>query len=58
MAFENEEKKLHDALVSCKVPDIAKAVDEAHAAGSTASETPCPRSVSFSRGENCSCPTS
>ena len=36
MAFENEEKKLHDALVSCKVPDIAKAVEEAHAAGMTA----------------------
>ena len=36
MAFENEEKKLHDALVSCKVPDIAKAVDEAHAAGMSA----------------------
>lgn len=33
MAYENEEKKLHDALVSCKVPDIKKAVDEAHAAG-------------------------
>ena len=36
MAFENEEKKLHDALVSCKVPDIAKAVDEAHKAGMSA----------------------
>ncbi len=33
MAYENEEKKLHDALVSCKVPDIKAAVDEAHAAG-------------------------
>ena len=36
MAFENEEKKLHDALVSCKVPDIAKAVEEAHNAGMSA----------------------
>ncbi len=38
MAYENEEKKLHDALVSCKVPDIKKAVDEAHAAGMPATE--------------------
>ena len=38
MAYENEEKKLHDALVSCQVPDIKKAVDEAHAAGMPATE--------------------
>ena len=38
MAYENEEKKLHYALVSCKVPDIKKAVDEAHAAGMPATE--------------------
>ncbi len=38
MTFENEEKKLHDALVSCKVPDIEKAVDEAHAAGMPATD--------------------
>ena len=38
MAYENEEKKLHDALVSCKVPDSKKAVDEAHAAGMPATE--------------------
>ena len=33
MAYENEEKKLHDALVSCKVPDIKAAVEAADAAG-------------------------
>ena len=38
MAFEDEAKKLKDALVSCKVPDIAKAVEEAHAAGMPADE--------------------
>lgn len=38
MAFENEDKKLHDALVSCKIPEISKAVDEAHAAGMPAND--------------------
>ncbi len=38
MGFENETKKLHDALVSCKVPDIAAAVDEAHKAGMPAND--------------------
>ena len=38
MAFESETKKLQDALVSCKVPDIAKAVQEAHDAGMPADE--------------------
>ena len=38
LAFENETKKLQDALISCKVPDIAKAVDEAKAAGMPADE--------------------
>lgn len=38
MAFENETKNLHDALVSCKVPNIKKAVDEAHAAGMSAAD--------------------
>lgn len=38
MAFESETKKLQDALVSCKVPDIAKAVQEAHDAGMPAEE--------------------
>ncbi len=38
MAFESETKKLQDALVSCKVPDIAKAVQEAHDAGMAADE--------------------
>lgn len=33
MTFENETKKLHDALVSCKVPAIEKAVKEAHDVG-------------------------
>lgn len=36
MAFESETKNLHDALVSCKVPEIQKAVDEAHASGMAA----------------------
>ncbi len=38
MAFENETKKLQDALISCKVPDINKAVEEAHNAGMPAEE--------------------
>jgi dimethylamine corrinoid protein len=38
MAFENEQKALHDALVSCKVPDIKKAVETAHAAGMPAGD--------------------
>ena len=38
MAFENEAQKLHDALVTCKVPEISKAVDEAHAAGMPATD--------------------
>ena len=38
MAYENEQTKLHDALVSCKVPDIKKAVEEAHAAGMPAAD--------------------
>lgn len=38
MAFESETKKLQDALISCKVPDIGKAVQEAHDAGMPADE--------------------
>ena len=38
MAFESETKKLQDALVSCKVPDIGKAVQEAHDAGMPADQ--------------------
>ena len=38
MAFESETKKLQDALISCKVPDIGKAVNEAHEAGMPADE--------------------
>jgi dimethylamine corrinoid protein len=38
LAFEDETQKLQAALVSCKVPDIAKAVDEAKAAGMPADE--------------------
>jgi dimethylamine corrinoid protein len=38
LAFENETQKLKDALVSCKVPDIGKAVEEAHAAGMPAED--------------------
>ena len=38
MAFESETKKLQDALVSCKIPDIAKAVQEAHDAGMPATD--------------------
>jgi dimethylamine corrinoid protein len=38
MAFESETKKLQDALISCKVPDIAKAVQEAHDAGMPAED--------------------
>lgn len=38
MTFENENKILHDALVSCKIPDIDKAVKEAHDAGMPAAD--------------------
>jgi len=38
MAYEAETKKLQDALISCKVPDIGKAVTEAHEAGMPAEE--------------------
>jgi dimethylamine corrinoid protein len=38
MAYEAETQKLKDALVSCKVPEITKAVEEAHAAGMPAEE--------------------
>ena len=38
MPYEAEAQKLKDALVSCKVPDIGKAVEEAHAAGMPADE--------------------
>ncbi len=38
MSFEKENQMLHDALVGCKVPEIKKAVDEAHAAGMPANE--------------------
>ncbi len=38
MVYENETKKLHDALVSCKVPDITNAVNEAHQAGMPATD--------------------
>lgn len=38
MAFENEDKQLHDALVSCKIPDIDKAVAAAHDAGMPAND--------------------
>ena len=38
MAYEAETEKLKKALISCKVPDIGKAVDEAHAAGMPATE--------------------
>jgi len=38
MAYEAETQKLKDALISCKVPDIGKAVEEAHAAGMPADE--------------------
>ena len=38
MAFENETQKLKDALVSCKVPDIGKAVTEAKEAGMPAED--------------------
>lgn len=38
MVSETETQKLKDALISCKVPDIGKAVDEAHAAGMSADE--------------------
>lgn len=38
MTFENENKALHDTLVSCKVPDIKAAVEAAHEAGMPATE--------------------
>lgn len=38
MAYEAETKKLKDALISCKVPDIGKAVNEAHEAGMPATD--------------------
>ncbi|MDO5853851.1 MAG: corrinoid protein [Thermoplasmata archaeon] len=38
MTFENETKALHDALVSCKIPDINKAVEDARAAGMPAND--------------------
>jgi dimethylamine corrinoid protein len=38
LAYEVETKNLKDALVSCKVPDITKAVEDAHAAGMPADE--------------------
>ena len=38
LAFEAETQKLKDALVSCKVPDIGKAVEEAKAAGMPAED--------------------
>ncbi len=38
MAFEAETEKLKKALVSCKVPDITAAVNEAHAAGMPAGD--------------------
>lgn len=38
MTYEAESEKLKKALISCKVPDIGKAVDEAHAAGMPATE--------------------
>ncbi len=38
MAFEAETEKLTKALISCKVPDITAAVNEAHAAGMPAGD--------------------
>jgi dimethylamine corrinoid protein len=38
MTFEEERKQLQDALVSCKVPDISKAVQNAKDAGMPADE--------------------
>ena len=38
MTFEAEAQKLKDALISCKVPDISKAVQEAHDAGMPADD--------------------
>ena len=38
MAYESETEKLKNALISCKVPDIAKAVNEAKAAGMPAED--------------------
>ena len=38
MEYENECKSLHDAMVSCKVPDIMKAVESARSAGMSAND--------------------
>lgn len=38
MAYEAETENLRKALVSCKVPEISKAVNEAHAAGMPAAD--------------------
>ncbi|MDO5854090.1 MAG: B12-binding domain-containing protein [Thermoplasmata archaeon] len=38
MAFENESSMLHDALVSCKVPEIQSAVESARSAGMPAND--------------------
>ncbi len=38
MAYENEKTVLHDAMITCKVPDIKAAVDAAKAAGMPATE--------------------
>ena len=38
MAFEAENENLKKALISCKVPDITKAVNEAHEAGMPAAD--------------------
>ena len=38
MSFEEENKALHDALVSCKIPEINKAVQNAKAAGMPAND--------------------
>lgn len=38
MAFETENENLKKALISCKVPDITKAVTEAHEAGMPATD--------------------
>lgn len=64
MAYEAETEKLKKALISCKVPDIGKAVDEAHAAGMPATEiintlgAAMSTSEFFSRGGSCSSLTS
>ena len=48
MAFESETKKLQDALISCKVPDIGKAVQEAHDAGMPADQIITARGAAMS----------